>query len=116
MAEKAMSQRDLFEALCRMANAHMVSRAYNRFFAVPLTVESARPLDVQQLERLCQAAGVPVAQTSHRVEPTLHAGVRVVSARGLVDVSATGFAASAEHILIERMEEDRESLEPVRDG
>jgi len=77
----------------------------------PIVVESARALEADVLDALTEAARVQAADVSHRVDPDLIAGVRVLTARGLVDVSATGLAAQAERVLIGELErEDRNDL------
>jgi F0F1-type ATP synthase membrane subunit b/b' len=72
----------------------------------PLLVESAGPLDRESLAALAEAAGLPGAETRHRVDPALVAGVRVLTARGLVDASAAGLAAQAQRVLLERIERE----------
>jgi hypothetical protein len=62
------------------------------------------------LEALADAAAVRPEDLSHRVDPQLVAGVRVLTARGLVDLSAAGLAAQSERLLIEQLERERESL------
>jgi hypothetical protein len=70
-------------------------------------VESACALEEEALAAIARAAGVAAGDVSHRVDPDLVAGVRVVTARGLVDASAAGLAAQAERLLVGQL--DRES-------
>ena len=73
----------------------------------PVIIESVRPLDEVALAALAEAAGVSAADAAHRVDPNLVAGCRVVTARGLVDLSAAGLAAEAERVLVSQL--DREN-------
>ena len=73
----------------------------------PVVIESVRLLDDVALAALAEAAGVPAADAAHRVDPDLVAGLRVLTARGLVDASAAGLAAQAESLLVSQL--DRES-------
>jgi F-type H+-transporting ATPase subunit b len=72
----------------------------------PVAVESMRPLDEAALAALAEAAGVAAADLTHRVDPALLAGVRALTARGLVDASAAGLAARAERVLVSRLEQE----------
>jgi len=69
----------------------------------PVIVESARALEADALAALAQAAGVGEGEVARRVAPELLGGLRVVTARGVVDLSASGFAASAERALLARL-------------
>jgi F-type H+-transporting ATPase subunit b len=75
----------------------------------PIVIESAEPLGPALEVRLRAAAEAD--QASLRVDPSLIAGVRIISARGLVDASAAGLAAQAERLLVARIE-----AEEPRDG
>jgi F-type H+-transporting ATPase subunit b len=70
----------------------------------PVVVESARALDAPALASLAAAAGVDPGGVAHRVDPGLVAGVRVLTARGLVDASAAGLATQAGRVLLGRLE------------
>jgi len=72
----------------------------------PIVVESARALDGDALAALVEAAKVRQEDVSHRVDSDLTAGLRVLTARGLVDVSAAGLAAEAERALVAGLEEE----------
>jgi F-type H+-transporting ATPase subunit b len=73
----------------------------------PVVIESVRPLDDAALATLAEAAGVAMADAAHRIDPDLVAGLRVLTARGLVDASAAGLAAQAERVLVSQL--DREN-------
>ncbi|HKJ23488.1 MAG TPA: hypothetical protein VKB65_01605 [Myxococcota bacterium] len=73
----------------------------------PVVVETARALEDEAVAALAQAAGVAPDGPRLRVDPDLVAGLRVVTARGLVDASAAGLAAHAEQVLVDRL--DRET-------
>ena len=66
----------------------------------PVLIESACPLDAAALTTLAEAAGVATADAAHRVDSDLVVGLRVLTARGLVDVSAAGMAAQVECMLV----------------
>src|SRR5512145_450223 len=66
----------------------------------PLVIESAAPLDASTLGRLAAAAGVAREGATTRVDPDLIAGLRVLTARGLVDATVSGIAAQAERLLV----------------
>jgi hypothetical protein len=70
----------------------------------PVIIESAGTLDTVALAALAEAAGVSAADADRRVNPELVVGLRVVTARGLVDVSAAGLAAEAERVLVSQLE------------
>jgi F0F1-type ATP synthase membrane subunit b/b' len=70
----------------------------------PVIVESTRPLGADALAALARSGGLAPAELSARVVPELVAGVRVLTARGLVDASAAGLAAEAERALVARLE------------
>ncbi len=74
----------------------------------PVVVESASSLKPESLAALAQAAGAPLAQVSQRTVPELVAGLRVLTARGLVDASAAGLAAHAERVLAARIDHGEE--------
>jgi F-type H+-transporting ATPase subunit b len=70
----------------------------------PVVIESVRPLDNAALAALAEAAGVSAADAAHRIDPDLVAGLRVLTARGLVDTSAAGLAAEAERVLVKQLD------------
>jgi len=72
----------------------------------PVVIESASPLSEAAVAALAEAAGVAPSGVARRVDPELVVGLRVVTARGLVDVSAAGLAAQAEGALLSQL--DRE--------
>lgn len=69
----------------------------------PLVVESARALEDGAIAGLARAAGVAPADVAHRLDADLVAGLRVLTARGLVDASAAGLAAQAESVLVSQL-------------
>jgi len=73
----------------------------------PVVIESNLPLDDTARDALAEAAGIAPADAVHRVDPMLVAGLRVLTAQGLVDASAMGLAIQAERVLVEQL--DRES-------
>lgn len=62
-------------------------------------IESAKPLDASDRGAITTALGTRATSSDFRVVPDLGAGVRVTTARGLINVSATGIAAEAERLL-----------------
>jgi len=72
----------------------------------PVVVESMQTLEADALADLACATGVRPDDLSQRVESELVAGVRVLTARGLVDASAAGLAAQAERELVLRLERE----------
>jgi F-type H+-transporting ATPase subunit b len=75
----------------------------------PVVVESARALNEEALAALAEAAGVSGTDARHHVDPALVAGLRIITARGLVDASAAGLAAQAERVLVSRIEQENAS-------
>ena len=73
----------------------------------PLVVEAARALDDAALASLASVAGVSAAEVTHRVAPDLLAGLRVLTARGVIDISAAGLAAQAQQLLVGRLDHER---------
>jgi F0F1-type ATP synthase membrane subunit b/b' len=73
----------------------------------PVVIESIRPLDDAVIATLAEAAGIGPADAARRVDPDLVAGLRVLTARGLVDASAKGLATQAERFLVDKL--DREN-------
>ena len=72
----------------------------------PVVVESAHLLEDAALASLAEAAGVAATEAVHRVDPDLVTGVRVLTARGLVDASAAGLASQAERVLVSQLERE----------
>lgn len=75
----------------------------------PLVAEAARALDEAALGSLAKAAGVPAGQVTHRVAPDLVAGLRVLTGKGVVDLSVSGLAAQAERLLVGKLDHERSS-------
>ena len=77
----------------------------------PIVIESSRPLDDATRKALFEAASVRADGATIRIDAALIAGVRVVTARGLVDVSGAGLAAQAERALVARLDREDSSLD-----
>lgn len=97
---------DLEHALLRTA-CRDLEKLRSAGSLAPVVIESIRPLDDAAIATLAAAAGVDPAEAAHRVDPDLVAGLRVLTARGLVDTSAKGLAAQAESVLVNKL--DREN-------
>jgi len=91
---------DLDQALLRAACRRMEVAARP---PGAVLVESARPLAEAARAAITTAAGPGAASIEFRVVPALGAGLRVTTAHGLVDASATGIAAHAERVLVEQL-------------
>ncbi len=102
--EGADLERTLLEAACRQLLELRSSGSL-----APIVVESARALDDEALAALAESADVARTDARHRVDPGLVAGLRVLTARGLVDASVEGLAAQAEHALVSRIEQENAS-------
>jgi F-type H+-transporting ATPase subunit b len=96
---------DLEHALLRAARGE-VEKLRSSGPLAPVVVESASPVDDSALAALAEAAGVAIADVAHRVDPDLVAGLRVLTARGLVDASVAGLAAQAERVLVSQLERE----------
>lgn len=94
---------DLEQALMGAASRELANLAASGGVA-PVIVESAAPLDPTLLEGLARAAGVAGRDLTARQVPDLGAGVRILTARGLIDASAAGLAAHAERALLARLD------------
>ena len=70
----------------------------------PVVVESVRSLEDEAVADLARAAGVATGDVALRVDPDLVAGLRALTARGLIDASAAGLAAQAERVLVSQLE------------
>lgn len=90
---------DLERALAQAAGRE-VARLAAAGPVAPVIVESASALDPALRDALTRAAGLADADLVTRVDPELVAGVRVLTARGVVDASARGLAAHAERTLL----------------
>ncbi len=96
---------DLEHTLLRAACAELEKLRSSGPLA-PVVIESVRALDNEALAALAEAAGVAAASAAHRVNPDLVAGLRVLTARGLVDASAAGLAAQAERVLVSQLDQE----------
>jgi F-type H+-transporting ATPase subunit b len=102
---REMGGPDLEQTLLRAACRELEKLRSSGALA-PIVVESLRPLGNAELSALAQAAGVPASEAGQRIDPDLVAGVRVLTARGLVDTSAAGLAAQAERVLVNHLERE----------
>ena len=66
-------------------------------------IESAQPLSADAETALRAALDHRATDADFRVVPGLGAGIRMTTARGLVDASAAGIASQAERLLIETL-------------
>jgi F-type H+-transporting ATPase subunit b len=98
---------DLEHALLRAACGELEKLRSSSGPLAPVVIESARALAEGAVAGLARAAGVAAADVAHRIDPDLVAGLRVLTARGLVDASAAGLAAQAERVLVSQL--DREN-------
>jgi F-type H+-transporting ATPase subunit b len=94
---------DLEHALARAASQELAKLAAAGPVA-PVIVESPAPISPEARESLVRAAGVADGEFSVRVVPELGTGVRVLTARGVIDASATGLAGYAERALLARVD------------
>jgi F-type H+-transporting ATPase subunit b len=94
---------DLEQALAKAARDELVKLAAAGSVA-PVIVESAEKLPPTVLEPLAAAADIDVSELGTRVVPDLGAGIRIVTARGLIDASSAGLAAYAERALTSRLD------------
>jgi F0F1-type ATP synthase membrane subunit b/b' len=101
---------DLEQALVEAAGDELAKLAAAGAVA-PVIVESAGALAPELRDSLAQAAGISTSEMSARVVPELGAGVRILTARGLIDASAAGLAAHAERALVAQFD-----AEAVEDG
>jgi hypothetical protein len=101
---------DLEQALVGAASRELAKLAAAGPVA-PVIVESAGALDPAGLDALARVAGVAGSEMTARLVPELGAGVRILTARGLIDASAAGLAAHAERALVARFD-----AEAVEDG
>jgi F0F1-type ATP synthase membrane subunit b/b' len=94
---------DLQQALAAAA-----SREFAKLAAAgpvdPVIVEFADALEPAVVDALANAAGIPGSEVSARRVPELGAGIRILTARGLIDASAAGLAAHAERALVARFD------------
>jgi F-type H+-transporting ATPase subunit b len=70
----------------------------------PVIVESAASMDAGEAAAVVGVAGVAGSDVSARVVPELGAGIRILTARGVIDASAAGLAAHAERALTARLD------------
>jgi F-type H+-transporting ATPase subunit b len=93
---------DLEQALAEAATRELAELASSGSLR-PLLVESSRALSPDTRDAIGRAAGLPGSELDVRVVPDLGAGLRILTARGVVDASAAGLAAHAERVLAGRL-------------
>ena len=77
----------------------------------PIVIESAVPLARATEGRIAAAAGIGPDNASARADPELIAGLRVLTARGLVDATVTGISAQTERLLVSRIDGENDRRE-----
>lgn len=97
---------DLEQALLRAAS-HELAELATRGSLTPIIVESGKPLDPEALDTVARAAGTHASKIGQRQVAELGAGLRILTARGLVDASAAALAAHAERALVARLDAER---------
>ena len=70
----------------------------------PIVIESAVPLACATQGRIAAAAGIGPDDATARADPELIAGLRVLTARGLVDATVTGISAQTERLLVQHID------------
>jgi F0F1-type ATP synthase membrane subunit b/b' len=70
----------------------------------PIVIESAGAVDPALQARIAVAAGVYRDAVQTRVDPELVAGLRVLTARGLVDATVAGISAQTERLLVQHID------------
>lgn len=98
---RSLDQPGLNQALVNAACRQI--RTLDGSTLAPVQVESAAPLDKQARDLLLDALGAAGVSARFLVVEDLDAGLRVATARGLIDVSAAGLAGFAERTLAERL-------------
>jgi len=93
---------DLQSALIRSACQQLQALPQDTFAHVK--IESAAPLSAEQREALKDALGPAAAGADFRTLAELGAGVRIATAKGLIDASVSGLARFAGQSLAEEME------------
>lgn len=92
---------DVERGLIRTACRELQALDGNNLGAV--LVESAHPLDQETQDELTTALGNASRTLEFRVSPSLGAGIRINTSRGLIDASAAGLAAFARSALAEQL-------------
>lgn len=94
---------DLDSALIRAACREL--QALSSHDLAPVLVEAGRPLTDRERDQICVALGAGSQLFEVRVTSTLGSGVRISTARGLIDASSDGMAAYARRALLEKMQQ-----------
>lgn len=92
---------ELDESLARVACARLITLDGGTQGAV--LVESAHPLDDVARATVTTALSSRAHSTEFRVVPDLGAGIRIVTAKGLIDASAQGIAREVERVLVDSL-------------
>ena len=93
---------ELEQALVRAACREL--QAFSDDSLAPVTVESAAALDDAAEQQIRQVLGASAGSARFRVVPDLIGGLRISTARGLIDASITGLAGFAEHAFSDELE------------
>lgn len=91
-------ERTLLKAACREL------QAFSHNSLAPVTVESATELDGDARELITKSLGPSAKTANFRVVPELNGGLRVSTARGLIDASVAGLANFAGQSLSAEMQ------------
>jgi F-type H+-transporting ATPase subunit b len=91
-------EQTLIKAVCREL------QTFSNNSLAPVTIESATSLDNEARELVNSSLGTAAKTAVFRVVPELKGGLRISTAHGLIDASATGLANFAEQSLSAEME------------
>lgn len=80
----------------------------------PVKIESAQPLSPQQRTALENALGPAADGADFRTVDGLKAGVRISTAKGLIDASVSGLAQFARHSLVKEMTRRANNHNPLQ--
>lgn len=103
---------DVHAALIRSACQQLLDLPRETLGAVK--VESAQPLSSEQRAALDKALGPAAAHADYQAVGELGVGVRISTARGLIDASARGLAQFARHALIKEMSHRANNHNPLQ--
>lgn len=93
---------DLQAALVQLACRQLETLSAKNL--APVKIESAHELSAEQFSMLRHAIGTHAASADFRIVDSLGAGVRIYTAQGLVDASASGLAHFARQSLVKEMQ------------
>ena len=97
-----LSNTDLDSALIRAACHELQALASHPL--APVVIEAARPLTSLEREAVFNALGEAAQSADVRVTSSLGSGIRVCTARGLIDASCAGISAYARRVVVEQIE------------